>query len=262
MSASRLITLLTDFGMSDPYAGVMKGIIARIDSDLKVVDITHGIPPQNLYAANFCLLSAYAYFPRGTVHLAVVDPGVGTRRRAIAVELATGFLAGPDNGIFTGLLDREHVLGAVELTNPGYWRGQRPSSTFHGRDIFAPVAAYLALGTPLNELGEKLDPATLVRLDLPGYAENDAGISGCIQYIDHFGNLVTNIPGERVEGSEWSVEAAGTRIPGLKTYGDVPSGTLLALVGSHGFVEISVNGGNACSKLQAGLRSEVRVIRK
>lgn len=145
MSDYRLITLLTDFGVQDNYVGVMKGIIAQIYPDAKVIDITHEVPPHNLDAANFCLMKAYPYFPAGTVHVAVVDPGVGTKRRAVAIELATGFLVGPDNGIFTGVLQEEQIILAVELTKPEYWLPNEPSTTFHGRDIFAPIGAYLSM---------------------------------------------------------------------------------------------------------------------
>jgi len=260
MSCNRLITLLTDFGLQDNYVGVMKGVIARINPRLNIVDITHEIPPQNLDAANFLLMTAYPYFPSGTVHVAVVDPGVGTQRRAVAVELATGFLVGPDNGIFTGVLAHEKIAAAVELTNPKYWLKPESSTTFHGRDIFAPVGAHLATGAPLLKLGMEIDPATLIRMDLPAFSETDAGITGHIQYIDRFGTLVTNIPGASVRDRQWSLTAGDKGIPGCRTYGDTRLGSLLALEGSHGFIEIAMNSGNAQSKLQMGYRSPVTVV--
>jgi S-adenosylmethionine hydrolase len=260
MSHNRFITLLTDFGIQNNYTGVMKGVIAQIYPNAKVIDITHEIPPHNLDAANFCLMTAYPYFPSGTVHVAVVDPGVGSERRAIALELSTGFLVGPDNGIFTGILHREHVIKAVELTNPEYWLQQEPSTTFHGRDIFAPVGAYLATGTLLPKLGSKIDPATLIHLDLPACTETDAGITGHIQYIDRFGNLITTIGATYGKDRQWFITAGGKRISGYKTYGDTRPGNLLAIEGSHGFIEIAMNGGSAQSELKIGYRSQVRVV--
>lgn len=260
MSAHRLVALLTDFGLQDHYVGVMKGVIAQINPLLNVVDITHEIPPQNLDAAKFCLMTSYPYFPSGTVHVAVVDPGVGSERRAVAIELSTGFLVGPDNGIFTGILQREHMMKAVELTNSAYWLSKNPSSTFHGRDIFAPAGAYLATGTPILELGSEIDPATLIRLDLPTCDENDSEIAGHIQYIDRFGNLITTIPGASVKNSQWCVIAGDTHIPGYTTYGKALPGSLMALEGSHGFIEIAINSGSARSALQIGYRSPVKVV--
>jgi S-adenosylmethionine hydrolase len=253
----RLMTFLSDFGDRDIYVGVMKGVIAQINPKLTVVDLTHQIPPQDIAAGRFSLMNAYPYFPVGTVHLAVVDPGVGSKRRAIAVEFAQGFLVGPDNGIFSGVLSQSpamsttgYAYAAVELTNLNYWRTPQPSNTFHGRDIFAPVAANLASGVPLKQLGQEIDPASLVKLDIAECKEISNGVEGCIQYIDHFGNLVSNIPASYVQDKTWYVQAAGLNIPGCKTYGDVNVGEILALVGSHGWVEIAINSGNAHSQLQ------------
>jgi len=260
MSANRFITLLTDFGLQDNYVGVMKAVIAHICYDANTIDITHEIPPHNLDAANFCLMTAYPYFPPGTVHIAVVDPGVGTQRRPVAIELATGFLVGPDNGIFTGVLDREHIRAAVELTNPTYHLPQEPSTTFHGRDIFAPAGAYLAMETPILKLGREIDPATLGRLALPTFTISDLQISGYIQYIDRFGNLITTIPGALVKDRQWCAIIGDKSIRGCTTYGDTQPGTLVALEGSHGFIEIALNGGSALSVLQTGFRSPVVVV--
>jgi hypothetical protein len=198
MNSNRILTLTSDFGLSDVYVGVMKGAIAQINPHLTVIDLTHDISPQNIAAAEFCLLDAYRYFPDGTVHVAVVDPGVGSNRRAIAIEFRHGFLVGPDNGIFSGVLSQSRAIAAVELTQTQYWRTPKPSNTFHGRDIFAPVGAHLASGVPLAELGRTIDLATLVQLDLPQLTHTSTGILGGIQYIDRFGNLVTNIPGSNV----------------------------------------------------------------
>lgn len=259
MHQQRLVTLLSDFGSIDVYVGVMKGAIAQINCSVTVVDLTHQIPPQNIAAARFCLMNAYPYFPSGTVHVAVVDPGVGSSRRAVAVELADGFLVGPDNGLFSGVLNQETAVASVELTNPNYWRTTAISATFHGRDIFAPVGAHLASGVPLKQLGRVIDPASLVQLALPKYTSTDIGVAGCIQYIDRFGNLITNIPGTYVQGKIWFVVASGLDIPGRQTYSDAATGGAIALIGSHGWVEIAVNGGNAQAQLKLDWGAEVQV---
>ncbi len=257
--SQQLLTLLSDFGISDEYVAVIKGVIAQINPMLRVVDITHKIPPQNIAAARFCLMNAVPYFPVGTVHVAVVDPGVGGKRRAVAVELAQGFLVAPDNGLLSGVLSQNRAIAAVELTNSDYWRTSEPSSTFHGRDIFAPVGAHLASGVSLQQLGPEIDPETLVTLNLPECSQKNDMIIGCIQYIDHFGNLVTNIPENYVQGKNWSVEIKGNIIKALETYSDVKIGELIALVGSHGWVEIAVNSSNAQLELSVKLGELVEI---
>jgi S-adenosyl-L-methionine hydrolase (adenosine-forming) len=241
MYNNQLITLLSDFGLKDVYVGVMKGVIAQINPRLTVIDLTHEIPPQNLAAARFNLMNAYPYFPVGTVYVAVVDPGVGSHRRGIALQIDAGFLVGPDNGLFSGVLQHTRVLGAVELTNPNYWRTPVPSTTFHGRDIFAPVGAHLACGVSLEQLGESIDPKTLVQLAIPPHTPTASGIVGCIQYIDRFGNLITNIPGAEVQGKTWSVIVGDSptqrlhhrTIPSSQTYSDRPLGEVVALMGGN-----------------------------
>lgn len=259
MSQNRIITLLSDFGLSDVYVGVMKGVIAQINPALRVVDLTHQIPPQNVTAARFNLMNAYPYFPEGTVHVAVVDPGVGSHRRGIALQLDTGFLVGPDNGLFSGVLTQAEVVAAVELTNSQYWRTPTPSTTFHGRDIFAAVGTHLASGVPLGELGNAIAPNTLVQLPIPERTLTDTSITGCIQYIDYFGNLVTNIPAADVQRKTWSVAVGDRIIPASQTYSDRALGELVALVGSHGWVEIAVNAGSAKSLLQLNVSDPVKI---
>ncbi|MBV6623686.1 MAG: SAM-dependent chlorinase/fluorinase [Rivularia sp. (in: Bacteria)] len=256
-----LVTLLSDFGISDEYVAVMKGAIAQINPMLRVIDITHQIPSQNIEKARFCLMNAFAYFPQGTVHVAVVDPGVGGKRRAVAVELLQGFLVAPDNGLLSGVLSQNSAIAAVELTNPKYWLTSNPSITFHGRDIFAPVGAHLANGVCLNELGREIDLESLVKLNLPNCYQQDDFILGCIQYIDNFGNLVTNIPQSYVEGSSWSLEIKENIIKSQKTYSDANEGELIALIGSHGWVEIAVNCGSAQLRLGVDNGAQVRIFR-
>ena len=255
-----VITLLTDFGHRDSYVGVMKGVIANISPLSQVVDLTHGIQPQAILAARFNLLTSYGYFPAGTVHVVVVDPGVGTRRNAIAAEVSspTGLqiIVAPDNGLLTGF----SIVAAVGLTKASYWRTPQPSRTFHGRDIFAPVAAHLANGVKLSELGSFLSVKTLVRLTIEDAISTDQGYHGSIQYCDRFGNLVTNIPGHRLDHRPWQMQLAGRSIPYYATYGDAGAGEVLALVGSHGYVEIAVNGGNAAKAFNVQVGERVVLI--
>lgn len=258
MPQNRILTLLSDFGLSDVYVGVMKGAIAQINSVLTIVDLTHQIPPQNIVAARFCLMNAYPYFPNSTVHVAVVDPGVGSSRRAIAVEFSGGFLVGPDNGLFSGVLSQSPAIKAVELTNTYYWRTAEPSATFHGRDIFAPIGAHLASGVALDKMGQEIDLATLVQVAIPKCTVTASGVAGCIQYIDFFGNLITNIPGAYVQGKVWSVIASGVTIPACQTYSESEQGAL-ALIGSHGWIEIAINRGNAQTDLQLNYLDSVQV---
>ncbi|PSB27147.1 SAM hydrolase/SAM-dependent halogenase family protein [Stenomitos frigidus] len=289
MEQRGLLTLLSDFGLSDGYVGIMKGAIARVNATLTVIDLTHQIPPQNIALASFTLMTAYAYFPPGTVHVAVVDPGVGSTRRAIAVAVGedaahpTAYLVGPDNGLFSGVLAAHTVITAIALTQPQYWCTPKPSATFHGRDIFAPVGAHLASGVPLNQLGQRVAPETLVTLDLPpcylyeepvelpqadavlkqdtaAIAPHGYKIEGYVQAIDHFGNLITNIPGVQVFGNQWSVLIDHTTLPGKETYSDSQPGDLLALVGSHGWIEIAVNGSSAQARLNLGWSDSVCVV--
>jgi hypothetical protein len=248
-----MITLLSDFGSKDAYVAVMKGVIAAIAPHETTCDLTHAVPAQDILAARFNLMMAYPYFPSGTVHLAVVDPGVGAARRAVALQCPGGFLVGPDNGLFGGVLQQESVLTAVTLNNTRYWRVEQPSNTFHGRDIFAPAAAHLASGVPIDELGDRLDPATLVQLDIVPFTQLHHPAtrlgSGALQYVDHFGNLISNIPQQALPDRPWQVTLATPmgehRFVNIRTYSEVPPGEIAALVGSHGWVEIACNGGSA-----------------
>ena len=259
MTDGRVITLLTDFGDRDAYVGIMKGAIANIDPRLKTIDLTHQIPPQNLLAARFVLLNAYPYFPPRTVHVAVVDPGVGSQRRGIAIELNNGYLICPDNGLCSGVLELDKAIAAVELTNPEYWLGINPSYTFHGRDIFAPVGAHLASSVPLGNLGEAIALESIVRLDLPNLDMDRDSITGCIQYIDRFGNLITNIHNSVLKDKSWQIIVKDQAIDSGKTYSDVDLQQAITLIGSHGWVEIAVNGGSAAAQLQLSYKDTVRV---
>jgi S-adenosyl-L-methionine hydrolase (adenosine-forming) len=260
MTKLKAIALLTDFGGQDVYVGVMKGVIVKINPQIPIIDLTHEIPPQDLIAGRFALLSAYAYFPDDTVYVAVVDPGVGSRRRGVAIQFARGFLVGPDNGLFSGILSEqkgtEKAIAAVELDNNLYWRTPNPSKTFHGRDIFASVGAHIANGVNLLELGREIPLDSLVSLSLPQIAIAERQIVGCIQYIDRFGNLVTNIAEKNIPPDS-QIIIKDQIIPWGQTYSDVQSQELVALIGSHGYLEIAVNCGNAQQKLQMQLGEKV-----
>ncbi len=264
-----ILTLLTDFGTEDEYVGVMKGVILSIAPEVRLVDLSHRIPPQDVRRAAFLLMNAVHYFPPDTVHLAVVDPGVGTERRPLAVRTPVGTLVGPDNGLFSWVLARVPEWTAVEIREPAY-RLPLVSSTFHGRDIFAPAAAHLAAGIPLERLGPPVEDP--VWLPPPRLEVHDDAIEGEVLYADRFGNLVTSIgylerSGDAVvlvpafgPGGEWrgfSARAArigvGTvQLRGIRqTYAEVAAGDLLALVGSNKFLEIAVRQGSAAAALGA-----------
>lgn len=255
-----VITLLTDFGLQDGYVGVLKGTIATINLSLQVIDLTHQIPPQNILAGRFVLMNAYPYFPKGTVHLAVVDPGVGSQRKGIAIQLEDGYLVGPDNGLLSGVLEQTTAITAVHLTRSQYWRTTTPSTSFHGRDIFASVAAHLACGVSLQDLGESIDPQHLVHLSPPEYEKTPTLIKGYIQYIDIFGNLITNIPENAIGSSQWTVIIQDQVIPKGSTYSDVSPGEAIAFVGSHHWLEIAVMGGNAQTQLKVTVGDPVQIL--
>jgi S-adenosylmethionine hydrolase len=255
---SGVVTLLSDFGLDDPYVAQMKGVVLAINPAARLVDLTHGIPPQDILRGALALEAAYRYFPAGTVHVAVVDPGVGGARRPLAVQAEGHFFVGPDNGLLGFLFGRRGAR-AVTLRNPAF---HRPvvSRTFHGRDVFAPVAAYLSLGVPLRRLGPVVrDP---VRLTWPRPRRTRGGVVGRVLLADRFGNLLTNLreadlPGP---GQACVVEVAGARIEGLAdTYSGRPPGALGALVDSSGRVEIFVREGSAQERLGIGPGALVRI---
>lgn len=244
-----MITLTTDFGLQDVYVGIMKGVIANINPNVNVIDLSHEISPQNITAGRFCLMNAIPYFPPNTVHIAVVDPGVGSLRKNCAIALPNGFLVGPDNGLFSGVLHQFPAEKVVILNNSKYWRTETVSSTFHGRDIFAPVGAYLASGVPIEELGESISADTLTPFSFPSPQDKGETLIGHIQYIDYFGNLITNIPATEVRKKQWFVTIKDNIITSGKTYSSCQPQNLVALIGSHGWVEIAINQGNAAKTL-------------
>ncbi len=261
------IVLTTDFGTSDTYVGMMKGVILSINPRATIVDLTHQVQPQNLQQASFILGASHRFFPPGAIHVVVVDPGVGTDRRALLVTTPAAQFLAPDNGVLSGVLGQRLEAPAVaaprapvpsgcaafELTNPHYWR-HPVSDTFHGRAIFAPAAAHLSLGVAPEELGRPV--ADLAWLQSVPPQREGRRIRGEVIYADHFGNLITNIPAEWLVGAEKpQVEIKGEVIPRLsRTFHDnsgQPEEALLALIGSHGYLEIALRDGSAALALAA-----------
>jgi S-adenosylmethionine hydrolase len=257
----RLITLLTDFGLDDAYVGIMKGIILRINRDIRVVDLSHSVPPQQILAGALMLRTAAGFFPDGTVHLAVIDPGVGSTRRPLLIETDRGFLVGPDNGVLCPAAAVMGRLRARVLANEKFFL-HPVSQTFHGRDIFAPVAAHLASGVAPEVVGPVL--GSIVELELPQPRHNGATIAGEVVHVDHFGNLVTNIRLDvrpRFLAQQVCVSIKGTPIGTLlATYSAAPEGGPLALLGSWGTVEIAVRNGSAAKMFAAGTGTPVTVV--
>jgi S-adenosylmethionine hydrolase len=254
-----IITITTDFGLSDSYVAQMKGVILAISPEVRLVDVTHQVPRQDCVAASAILADVVGAFPPGTIHLVVVDPGVGTNRRAVAVEtneaidvLGPRFVA-PDNGVLTEVLQTHPIHRAVRLAEPRFWRPEI-SHTFHGRDLFAPVAAHWSRGVDLAEFGPPLE-WPLIQLPADRPLVQNGEIRGRIVRTDSFGNLITNIEASRLPESgrqRLIVELGTQRIVGLsRCYGEKATGELLALIGSSGRLEIAVCQGHAGEMLAA-----------
>lgn len=251
-----VISLMTDFGLKDGNVGVMKGVIWKIAPETQISDLSHLIAPQNIREAALILARSAPYFPDFSIHVVVVDPGVGTARRPMAAQIGRQYYVGPDNGTITLLLERAEKEGwetrFVHLDKAEYWL-PNVSYVFHGRDIFAPVAAHLAIGVPLTTLGTPFDNP--VRLELPKPEKTTAGWKGEIIHIDHFGNVASNIRVENLAGAlkdkdKINVRLAGVEIHGLvNTFGERPAGELVALLGSTGNLIVSVVNGSAQARL-------------
>jgi hypothetical protein len=251
-STSGIVTLTTDFGTADGYVGAVKGVILAKLASARLVDLAHDLPPGDVAAASELLARAAPYFPPRTVHLAVVDPGVGTARRGLALMLSDQLYVGPDNGIFSAVLALGGSPASFALENWGLWR-ESVSPVFHGRDVFAPVAAYLAGGGDLREVGPAVEAGSLVRLPAPAPTAEPNGWRGEVVHVDRFGNLVTNLrPPDGANSAALEVEVAGRRLALSRTYGDVAPGALVAVVGSSGRVEIARNGASAAAHLEGG----------
>ena len=243
-----LITLLTDFGDADSYVGEVRGVLLSQVHGVALADITHQVPPGDVRAAQYILSRVWQRFPQGTVHLAVVDPGVGTARRALAANAAGYFFVAPDNGLLSFLSPDAQV---VSLAVPA-----SAAPTFHARDVFAPAAAQLALGAPLSHLGHVItDPC---RVPLPVARHDGAAVVGEVIYVDRFGTLISNIRGDQVEPGV-RIKVGGVDIgPLARTFADVARGALVAFVGSNGTVEIAVRDGSAARRVGVGVGAPVR----
>jgi hypothetical protein len=267
-----IITLLTDFGLEDEFVGVMKGVILSIHPRVNIVDITHQVPPQGVLQAARTLSASYPYFPKGTVHVIVVDPGVGTARKIIGLQKDDQFFIAPDNGVLTFLYDTQGVQSIVAVENEAFFLSP-VSRTFHGRDIMAPVAAHLSKGSPLSCLGTAVSDRQLVRIEVTApFISPGKGIRGSITTVDHFGNLITDIHKELLESlmpnaghGGVMIHVAGMRIAGLSPgYQSRKKGDFLALINSRNQLEIAVCCGSAQQRLpaQVGDKVEVTVAKK
>ena len=260
---SQIVTLTTDFGYQDQYVGAMKGVMLSVSPELRFIDISHGVPPQDVLAGAWILKNSAFLYPAGTVHLAVVDPGVGTPRKPVAVKIGDQFFVGPDNGIIPLVADGE-PYEAYHLTNTSFWFSQR-SNTFHGRDIFSPVAASIAAGAELHEVGQKMDELSMYRWAVP--TSDSEGIQGWVVHIDFYGNLISNISKELflsvTHGKPFKIYVGNVILSELShTFGNVPDGEPAAVIGSSGMLEIIINKGNAQQMLGTEKGAPVSVLCK
>ena len=252
----RVITLTTDFGISDWYVACMKGVMLRINPEIQIVDVTHLCPDQDVLRGSFILANA-DYFPEGTIHVAVVDPGVGSDREAIIVKLSNNqFYICPNNGLLSFLLQKYSIIDSYLIENPNYYSRPNISSTFHGRDIFAPAAAHLSLGINPSDFGRPLN--TLIQLNLSAPTTTDSSVQGKVIYIDKFGNLISNIHRSILSLPIVSCSIGAHTISNIgSTYSDVSPGSSLVLFSSEDYVEISINQGNAQVSFSASISSAI-----
>ena len=256
-----LITLTTDFGYRDPFVGIIKGVIAGINANARVIDLSHDIPPQDIMAGALVLRHSVRYFPRGTIHVAVIDPGVGGARRPLLIECDDNYFVGPDNGVLSLSLEGQQPQRITHLSNSTYHL-QPVSATFHGRDIFAPVAAYLSLGISAPAFGETVE--NFVQLKIPPIERLAHRIIGEILYIDGFGNLFTNISEHDLTGLTADKPVISLRdatIRGLASnYAAAVEGELVALVNSWGLLEIALYKGSARQRIAAQIGDKVEIV--
>lgn len=257
-----IITLLTDFGLEDGYVASMKGVILGISPDVRLVDISHLIVPQGIRSGAFVLSSTYDCFPRGTIHVAVVDPGVGTARNAIALRTPDYCFIGPDNGLFSWVMRKESKWECRTLENPACFRSEI-SMTFHGRDIFAPVAAHLAAGFSWEMLGGMCQPQMG---EWAAVRHEEGGLFGEIIHLDHFGNAITNITYRDLDAMmlerDHCLKVKNTMVPVMHTtYGEVKKNVIVALMGSSGHLEIAVNRGSAAQVLGLSPGDPVEILK-
>lgn len=258
---SQLITLTTDFGLQDYYVSAMKAVMLGIAPNVRFVDVSHEIPPQDIMAGAWVVRNSAFLYPPGTVHLVVVDPGVGTSRHAVALKIKDQYFVGPDNGIFSLLFD-EFEYEAYMLNNPKYWR-EGVSNTFHGRDIFAPVAAHLSNGVSLEETGEPIEELVTYHWAVP-IADKD-GLQGWVVHIDRFGNLITNLSHDLIKdhlkNKNVKIYVGNTMLEKIvNTFGDVEEGEPAAFIGSSGMLEIGINKGNASRMLSVDKGAQISIV--
>ena len=256
-----VISLLTDFGTADYFVGAVKGAILSVNPAAVIADITHEIPPQDVETAAFTLLAAYETFPPGTIHFAVVDPGVGSERRAIVVRAGKWLFVGPDNGIFTYIYDREPSQ-TFHITADKYFRPS-PSTTFHGRDIFAPVAAALSNGVKPEALGPLITDEVRLTNSLKPKVLKNGNVEARIIHVDHFGNCITNITRDLVNDAKHSTLLVKRKVirTFLNSYSAAPPNTPFAIWGSAGFLELSINGNSAAEKLRLN-RGDIIILKR
>lgn len=255
--AKRTIALLTDWGCSDSYAGVVKGVLLSHNKNIEIVDLSHDIPSHDIQGAYYTLQNSYHYFPRGAIFIAVIDPGVGSARKILCVKTKDYIFLAPDNGILSFLYKVDKILEIRAVENEKYFLPD-VSNTFHGRDIFAPVAAKIAGGLPISKIGGKL--SGMKRLDITPPSISDSSIEGEVVTIDKFGNLITNIPGDYLDRRLVDIRIKNKKIDHLSPdYISVRKGELLAAVGSSFCLEIAVNAGSAEKKLKAKVGDKVVV---
>ncbi|HEX7400578.1 MAG TPA: SAM-dependent chlorinase/fluorinase [candidate division Zixibacteria bacterium] len=253
-----IITLTTDFGSKDGYVGAVKGVIKRINPHAEIVDITHEIEPFDVWGAAFALNNFYGYFPQDTIHLVVVDPGVGSQRQPLLIQSADFLFVGPDNGVFSFILQNEEIIEIISISNRKYLLS-KPSHTFHARDVFAPVTAYLSLGVDIREFGAPAMECS--KLFIPQTKVERRDIIGEIIHVDNFGNLITNIEAKSVHLKIIKrIEVKRKRISQIaKSYYDIPEGKIGAVIGSSGFLEIAANRGNAAELVKAEIGTKVKI---
>ncbi|WP_020404211.1 SAM hydrolase/SAM-dependent halogenase family protein [Gracilimonas tropica] len=258
---SQIITLTTDFGTQDYYVSAMKAVMLGIAPDVRFVDVSHEIPPQDIMAGAWVIRNTAFLYPPGTVHLVVVDPGVGTSRNPIALKIKDQYFVGPDNGIFS-LFFNEFKYEAWKLNNPEFWQ-KAVSNTFHGRDVFAPVSAHLSNGVSLKEIGEPIEDLVTYHWAVP-IADKD-GLQGWVLHIDRFGNLVTNLTKDLIEDhlkkKSVKIYVGNTMLNKIvNTFGDVEEGEPAAFIGSSGNLEIGINKGNAARMLSVDKGAQISIV--
>ena len=255
-----MITLTSDFGLKDPYVAEMKGVILTINPNANIIDITHGVEKFNIHMGAFMLASAAPYFPKGTVHLAVVDPDVGTERRAILVQTKQGFFVGPDNGVLVLAAQNQGIEHIYQLANPTFML-PKVSSTFQGRDVFAPAAAHLDKGVKPSEFGPEINDA--VTPEFASVTRRNNSFIGEVLHVDSFGNLITNLSQKEMAQAKTvnvKLQNLSLNLTFGKTYAQTKPQQPIALIGSHGFLEIALNQANAAEKFHVKPGDKIEVI--